>query len=232
MTGEKLFQIAIDGPAASGKSTVAKLIATRLKAFYVNTGEMYRTIAWASLQEGLDPKDNPKDVAEALKRWTMIFKDAGNGAIDIIFNGKVVQKGDIRTPEVASVVSYVAWIPEVRDWMLQRQRDCRFLGTVIMEGRDIGTVVLPDATCKFFVTASPMERARRRFLQPGEAGGASLEEVAAEIAKRDFIDSTRPVAPLKAAEDAITIITDGMSPDEVADRIISVFEEKKNASGL
>ena len=223
------FQIAIDGPAAAGKSTVARLAAKKLGAFYVNTGEMYRTIALACLQNGIDPKDNPAALADALQDWEMTFSDNGNGGIQISFNGREINPDELRSHQVASIVSYVARIPEVRAWMLQRQRDCRSLGTIIMEGRDIGTVVLPDATAKFFITATPMERARRRLAQPGEVEpGATVESVAAEIAERDRIDSTREVAPLKPAQDAITIVTDGMSAEEVTDKVIAIFNEMKS----
>lgn len=222
-----LYQIAIDGPAAAGKSTVAKLTAKRLGAFYVNTGEMYRTIAWASLKEGIDVVNAPEKVEAALKRWTMTFQNDGKGEIDIIFNGHPVVKAELRTAEVAMASSNVAKIPAVRTWMLQKQRDCRLLGTIIMEGRDICTVVLPDATAKFFITATPEERARRRFAQSGEiAPGATIQSVAAEIAERDRQDENRPIAPLKPAPDATVIFTDGMTPEQVTDKVIAVFKEK------
>lgn len=224
------YQVAIDGPAASGKSTVAKLVAKKLGGFYVNTGEMYRTLALGCLQQGIDPEANPEKVAQALAEWNMDFQPGNDGQITIFFNGKPVETPAIRAPEVAAIVSYVARISQVRSWLLQKQRDCRKLGTITMEGRDICTEVLKDATAKFFVTATPEERARRRFAQEGEtAVGATVEQVAAEIAKRDLLDSTREVAPLKPAEDALTIVTDGMTPEQVADKIIDVFLKKKAA---
>ena len=222
-----LYQIAIDGPAAAGKSTVAKLTAKRLGAFYVNTGEMYRTIAWACLKEGIDPARETDKVEAALSKWTMTFQNDGNGEIDIIFNGQPVVKAVLRASDVAMASSSVAKIPAVRAWMLQKQRDCRLLGTIIMEGRDICTVVLPDATAKFFITATPEERARRRFAQSGEiAEGATIQSVAAEIAERDRQDENRPIAPLKPAPDATIITTDGMTPEQVAERVIDIFKEK------
>ncbi len=221
-----LYQIAIDGPAAAGKSTVAKLVAKRLGAFYVNTGEMYRTIAWACLKEGIDI-GVPEKVEEALARWTMTFQNDGKGEIEIVFNGKPVVKAELRTADVAMASSNVAKIPAVRAWMLQKQRDCRMLGNIIMEGRDICTIVLPDATAKFFITATPEERARRRFAQSGEvAAGATIKSVAAEIAERDRQDENRPIAPLKPAADAKVIYTDGMTPEEVTDLVIATFKEK------
>ncbi len=222
----RLCQIAIDGPAASGKSTVARIAAARLGAFYVNTGEMYRALALACLGEGLDPASEPRKVAARLAGWDMTFRDAGNGSIDILLNGNMIDKKELRTPEVTAASSSVARIPEVREYMLQRQRDCRSLGTIIMEGRDICTVVLPDATAKFFITATPLERGRRRLAQGEAAPGATLESVAAEIEKRDLADSTRSVAPLRPAEDAEVIVTDGMTAEEVADRVLEVFRMK------
>ena len=225
---KKLYQIAIDGPAASGKSTVAKLAAKRLGAFYVNTGEMYRTIALACIRNGIDT-DSEADVAKKLAEWTMEFRDSGDGEIDIIFNGLSVVKSELRLPEVAMASSKVAKIPAVREWMKQKQRDCRNLGTIIMEGRDICTVILPDATAKFFITATPEERARRRLAQSGEVSdGATLKSVAAEIAARDLQDSTRKIAPLKPAEDAKLIVTDGMTAEQVTDLVIKTFKEKAN----
>jgi len=222
------YQIAIDGPAAAGKSTVAKMAAQRLGAFYVNTGEMYRTIALACLEKGIDAKERPQELAAALAGWEMSFGDNGGGGIAITFNGRTVNQQELHTPQVAAIVSHVARIPEVRTWMLQRQRDCKRLGTIIMEGRDICTVVLPDATAKFFITASPMERARRRLAQTGEvSAGATVESVAAEIAERDRIDSTREVAPLKPAPDATTILTDGLTAEQVTDEVIRIFNAKK-----
>jgi len=228
MTMTTEYQIAIDGPAASGKSTVAKLVAKTLGAFYVNTGEMYRTVAWAVLKEGINPETEADKVAQCLQKWTLVPQDNGKGEIDLVFNGQLVDHAAIRSAEVAMAASMVAKIPAVRDWMLDKQRDCRHLGTIIMEGRDICTVILPDATAKFFITATPEERARRRFRQSGEVPtGASLKSVADEIAKRDLQDSTRAVAPLKPAPDAIIITTDGMSIEEVTARVIDTFNKAK-----
>ncbi|MBQ6473316.1 MAG: (d)CMP kinase [Victivallales bacterium] len=221
------YQIAIDGPAASGKSTVARLVAKRLNACYVNTGSLYRMVALACLEAGIRPKDEPEKVVRALQEWHISCVPDGVGSTQVSFNGAIVAPDRLRTAEVADNASAVAKIPAVRAYMLDRQRDCRSLGVIIMEGRDIGTVILPDATCKFFVTASPEERARRRLAQAGEVPeGATLASVAAEIAARDLQDMNRPIAPLKPAEDSIQIVTDGMTPDEVADRIVSVFRSR------
>ena len=225
-------QIAIDGPAASGKSTVAKLLAELLGAFYINTGEMYRTLAWACLKYGIDPKNEPEKLTARLPEWSLRLSPVSQNQVKIIFNGSVVPTPELRTPQVASIVSFVAKIPAVRSWMLDTQRNCRSLGTIIMEGRDIATVVLPDATAKFFVTATPRTRAKRRLLQPGEVEkGATLESVEKEIAQRDEIDSTREVAPLKPAEDSVIVYSDNLTPRQVADIIIYVYTSKLNPCG-
>jgi len=216
-------KIAIDGPAASGKSTVARLVAERLGGYYVNTGDMYRAVSWAALERGVDVAGDPAGVTALLRSLELRYRVAGPGRLQLYLNGEPVPQERIRSAEVAAVVSLVARLPAVREWLRDRQRECCALGTVVMEGRDIGTVILPDAPFKFFVTASPEERARRRLAQAGEvAPGATIASVAAEIAERDRIDSSRAVAPLRAAADALTICTDGMTPDEVTARIVAV----------
>jgi len=213
------LQIAIDGPAASGKSTAARGLAAALKGLYVNTGDMYRTLAWAALEAGVDPVTAPEKLVALLPGWELNYRQQSEGTLALVFNGKYVAQDDIRAPRVAEVVSYVAKIPEVRAWMTDRQRECARLDVpIVMEGRDIGTVILPNAPFKFFITATPEERARRRFAQSGEVSdGATLAKVAADIAERDRIDSTRPVAPLKPAEDAVTLVTDGMTREQVVE---------------
>ncbi|MBR4517403.1 MAG: (d)CMP kinase [Victivallales bacterium] len=213
---EQFFQVAIDGPAASGKSTVARLLAKRIGGYYINTGDMYRAVSWVALQHGVDPVANPAGVVKLLADCDLCYRIVDD-VPTLFLNNEVVPQEAIRSPEVSAIVSPVAAIPEVREWMLGRQRECKEVGIVIMEGRDIGTVIFPDAKFKFFVTASPMERARRRLAQKGEvAEGATLESVAADIARRDEIDSTRAVAPLRPAENAVTIMTDGITAEEVA----------------
>ena len=220
------LQIAIDGPAASGKSTVAKLLAARINGLYVNTGEMYRAVAAAAYKLNIDPEKNPQELVKHLPEWTLEYKlDTEKDCLELYFNGKPVDHAFLRSKEVSDIVSQAAAIPEVRDWMLQKQRDCAKLPIIVMEGRDIQTVVLPNATYKFFITASAEERAKRRLNQGDFKDGTTLAEVAAQIAMRDQIDSTREIAPLKAADDALTIMTDGMTPDEVVDRMIEFMRE-------
>ena len=220
------LQIAIDGPAASGKSTVAKLLAARINGLYVNTGEMYRAIAGAAYNLAINPQENPQELVRHLPEWTLEYRlDTQKDCLELFFNDKPVDRPFLRSQEVTGIVSHVSAIPEVREWMLQKQRDCAKLPVIVMEGRDIQTVVLPDATYKFFITASPMERAIRRMKQGDFPKDTPLEEIAKQIAERDRIDSTRAIAPLKAADDALTIMTDGMTPDEVVDKMVEFMRD-------
>ena len=220
------LQIAIDGPAASGKSTVAKLLAARLNGLYVNTGEMYRAVAAAAYKLNINPEKNPQELVKHLPEWTLEYKlDPEKDCLELYFNGDPVDHAFLRSKEVSDIVSQAAAIPEVRDWMLQKQRDCAKLPIIVMEGCDIQTVVLPNATYKFFITASPEERAKRRLNQGDFKDGTTLAEVAAQIAMRDKIDSTREIAPLKPAADALIIKTDNMTPDEVVDKMIEFMRE-------
>ena len=217
------IQIAIDGPAASGKSTVARLVARKLGGCYINTGDMYRTVTWMAQAAGVNPATDPAGVVRQLATLDLqVRRDAGGQPV-LFLNDRLVAQDSIRAPDVAAAVSYVARIPEVRNWLLERQRATCRLGIIVMEGRDIGTVVFPAARFKFFVTASPDVRARRRLAQGGETvSGATVASVAAEIAERDRLDSTRAVAPLRAAPDAVTISTDDLTAEQVADRIVAV----------
>ena len=220
------LQIAIDGPAASGKSTDAKLLAERINGLYVNTGLMYRAVAGAAYNLGIDPEKNPQELVKLLPQWTLEYRlDNENKKLELFFNDKPVDNAFLRSKEVSDVVSQVAAIPEVRDWMLQKQRDCAKLPIIIMEGRDIQTVVLPNATYKFFITASPEERARRRLKQGDFKDGTTLKEVAEQIKLRDHLDSTRAIAPLKPAADSLVINTDNMTPDEVVDKMVEHMQK-------
>lgn len=215
--------IAIDGPAASGKSTVARLVATRLHGTYINTGDMYRTLTWVALGRGICPETDPAGVAALLPELDLRYERAANGVPELRLNGAPVPQEQIRGAAVAAAVSFVARIPDVRTWLVQRQRETVRLGLVVMEGRDIGTVIFPEAAYKFFVTASPEVRARRRLGQAGEtAAGATVASVAAEIAARDRIDSSRAVAPLRPAADAVVINTDDLTAEAVTERIAAL----------
>ena len=218
----EVFQIAIDGPAASGKSTVAQLLAVRLGGVYVSTGEMYRAVTWAALGRGIDPASEPDRVAALLDELQLESFVAAGGRLGLRLDGLEIDPTVLRSPAVSHHVSDVARLPVVRNWLIERQRETRDLGIVVLEGRDIGTVIFPRARFKYFVTATPEERARRRLAQGGEAPeGASVETVAKEIARRDRIDSSRAVAPLRPADDAETIRTDGMTAEDVVDHILA-----------
>ena len=220
------LQIAIDGPAASGKSTDAKLLAERINGLYVNTGLMYRAVAGAAYNLGIDPEKNPQELVKLLPQWTLEYRlDNDANKLELFFNDKPVDNAFLRSKEVSDVVSQVAAIPEVRDWMLQKQRDCANLPILLLEGRDIQTVVLPNATYKFFITASAEERARRRLKQGDFKDGTTLKEVAEQIKLRDHLDSTRAVAPLKPAADSLVINTDNMTPDEVVDKMVEHMQK-------
>ncbi|MDY0177200.1 MAG: (d)CMP kinase [Lentisphaeria bacterium] len=227
MNHDNFLQIAIDGPAAAGKSTQARMLAEKLGGYYINTGDMYRALAHAALQAGIDPEKNPEKLLALLPEWELEYQLDKENQPQLYFNGKPIAQDKLRNPQVTAIVSQVARIPQLREWMLDKQRRSRKLGLVIMEGRDIGSVVLPEAKFKFFITASPMERARRRLAQSSEvSSNASLEQVAEELQKRDFIDSNRELAPLRQADDAIKIVTDGMSKEEVSEMLADMVRKE------
>ena len=212
--------IAIDGPAASGKSTIASCIAEALNITYVNTGNMYRAVTLFAMQRGFAPDSQEADkiVNKALNDMSLDYIRQ-NGSLQLELNGKSVNQA-IRTPEVARNVSIIAAMPEVRNWLVEKQRHFAKLGMIVMEGRDIGTVVFPNAKYKFFLTASPEVRAKRRLEQEGESlEGATVASVAKEIAKRDEMDMNREIAPLKQASDAILIDTSDMTVDAIVEFI-------------
>jgi len=214
--------IAIDGPAGAGKSTIAKKVAEILSIEYIDTGAMYRAITLKVLNEGLDPK-SVEEVKCVLENTSIDFKNN-----HIYLDSKNVDK-EIRENRVSKNVSYIAKIKEVREAMVKIQQDIARTKSVIMDGRDIGTVVLPDADYKFYVVASVEERARRRYKELIEKGeiGISYEDVKKEIENRDKIDSTREISPLKKSEDAYLLDTTGKSIDECVNEIISVIKGDK-----
>lgn len=215
--------IALDGPAASGKSTVAAAVAAALDIPYVNTGNMYRAVTYAALRHGLDPLTSAgvAGVIALLPEIDLDYRPDNRGIYEIYLNG-TAPGAAIRAPEVTACVSQVSAIPEVRRWLLEKQRSFARLGLIVMEGRDIGTVIFPDADYKFFLTASPEARARRRLAQGGETpADATVQSVAAEIAERDRLDSSRTVAPLKQAADAELIDSSSLTVTEVVERIVA-----------
>jgi cytidylate kinase len=220
----KNISIAIDGPAAAGKSTVAKIIAKRLSYIYIDTGAMYRALTYLALQQGI-ALDDEQSLISLLKNTYIELKPSEQGQL-VFVNGEDVTN-IIRSEEVTNAVSLVAKHPLVRKEMVTRQRALAKNGGVVMDGRDIGTHVLPDAEVKIFLKASVEERAKRRHAENIARGFPSdLETLKKEIARRDQIDSEREVAPLKKAEDAIEIDTTSLSIEEVVDRIMEIVNER------
>lgn len=215
--------IAIDGPAGAGKSTIAKIISHKLGILYLDTGAMYRAVALKAINEGIGSRDREKlSVLVSEINIRIVYE---NGEQKIILDGVDISD-KIRTPEVSMGASDVAAIPEVRIKMVQLQREMAKETDVVMDGRDIGTYVLPDAPYKFFLTASAEERARRRFLEMQQKGlnNVSFEEVKNDMKCRDNNDSSREFAPLKKAEDAIEIDTTNMTIEKVAEKILSCIK--------
>jgi CMP/dCMP kinase len=220
----KRINIAIDGPAAAGKSTVAKMIAKRLSYIYIDTGAMYRALTYRALQQGI-ALDDEQALISLLKDTYIELRPSHEGQL-VLVNGEDVTNV-IRSKEVTNAVSLVAKHPLVREEMVARQRELAKNGGVVMDGRDIGTHVLPNAEVKVFLKASVEERARRRHKENIARGFPSdLETLKKEIARRDQLDSEREVAPLKKAEDAIEIDTTSLSIEEVVERIMEIVNER------
>lgn len=219
--------MAIDGPASSGKSTVAKIIAKRFGYVYCDTGAMYRSVTWAALENRIDVSDT-KQVIDLARRIKITF-EPGQPDQRVFVDGHEVTK-DIRTEKIAANVSAVAAIPEVRAQMVEQQRQIAQAGGIVMDGRDIGTTVLPDAQVKVFLVASAHERARRRYEENLQKGLAtqSLDELEAAIKLRDQKDSTRKVSPLTQAKDAILIDTTSLTIDQVVDEISALIKKNQD----
>ena len=220
--------IAIDGPAASGKSSVATAVAEILGAVHINTGSMYRAVGLKTLLAGIDPVKSPEQFAEILAGIQMRFVRQGSGDPELEVDGEFPGE-QLRTEAASSAASQVATIPSVRTRLVELQREMAGNDLLVMEGRDIGTVVFPDAKYKFFLTASPEERAKRRLLQDGfELDPEILQKTAAAIAERDRVDSTRAVSPLKQAEDAVFVDSSNMTKEETVQKILQLIREKRN----
>jgi len=223
MDASRGVTVAIDGPAGSGKSTVSKEVARRLGYAYVDTGAMYRAVALLGMRRGLAESDRAGFIEEAA-RAQMEFRITGSGQRFFVSGEDLTDA--VRDPDVGALSSPVSAVPEVRRYLTAAQQRLAAGGGVVMEGRDIGTVVCPQAEVKAFVTATPEERARRRHLEL-KAKGEDLtqEEVLAEITERDRRDAGRDVAPLRKADDAVELVTDGMTIDEVVQRIVDLVRE-------
>jgi cytidylate kinase len=220
----KKISIAIDGPASSGKSTVAKILAKKLHYIYCDTGAMYRALTYLAMQQGVDFEDEAK-LAELCTEHTISFEQAAEQQKVFVDDQEVTEA--IRQPDVTNAVSIVAKHAQVRAKLVGMQQAIGQAGGVVMDGRDIGTAVLPDAEVKIFLVASVEERAQRRFKENQEKGiPTDFETLKKEIEQRDYLDSTREVSPLKQALDAVKIDTSGMSIEEVVQAIEAVISTK------
>lgn len=218
---QQALQIAIDGPAGAGKSTIAKIIAKQLGLFYVDTGAMYRVIAYKALKNKA-PIDDESMVSQIAKSTEVAFDHSDKRIVWC--DGEDVTQ-EIRCPEVSRAVSVVAAYPGVRERLVELQRIEAERGGVVMDGRDIGTYVLPEADFKIFLTATPEERARRRWIELQKAGkDVTYQEVAIDMTERDRLDTEREVSPLKPAKDAIILDTTGLSIEELVLRILALVQ--------
>jgi cytidylate kinase len=215
--------IAIDGPAGSGKSTVAKIVAEKLNFRYIDTGSMYRSVAWKSLEKNtaLGDEDAVADIASKVKIELVPGKD---GQLVFVDGENITDQ--LKVEEISRGAAIVAAQPMIREIMTTKQRKLGKQGKVVMDGRDIGTVVFPQADKKFFLDADPKERGRRRFIELKEKGqvkNTDLSTIIAQIVQRDHEDRSRKIAPLKQAKDAMLIDTTHLSVDQVAEKIIKII---------
>lgn len=216
--------IAIDGPAGAGKSTIAKLAAKELGFIYVDTGALYRTVGLAATLNNVEPKTSPQ-VDELLSKITVELTFNDKNEQIVLLDGEDVSS-KIRTPEASMMASAISAVPSVRAYLLDLQRNIAKTNNVIMDGRDIGTVVLPDAKIKIFLTADPEDRAKRRYDELIEKGmDVKYEDILADVIERDYNDSHRDIAPLKPAEDSIMVNTTGNTLEQSVELLIKIMKE-------
>lgn len=221
-----MINIAIDGPAGAGKSTVAKGVAAKLGYIYVDTGALYRAIGVYALRQGVDTKDG--DGVSALLPEINVELKFIDGVQHVFLNGEDVSV-EIRTPDASMAASNVSAIPSVRSFLFDLQRNIASKNDCIMDGRDIGTVVLPNAQVKIFLTADPEERAMRRYKELiVKDPDVKYDDVLADLKVRDYQDSHREIAPLKPAEDSVVYNTTGNSLEESIEKVINIIKEKTN----
>lgn len=219
-----IFVVAIDGPMGAGKSTIAKLLADRLGFRYVDTGAMYRSVAWAARQQGIDV-DSEETVAEVARSIQIELRPSAGG-LRVLANGIDVTES-IRSAEMSDAASIVSTYPPVREAMVKRQQLLGAGEKVVMEGRDIGTVVFPDAAVKIYLTAAPAARARRRYDELRAKGSAvALADLARAEEERDRRDATRGHSPMRPAADAIVIDTTQRTPDAIVDEIMKIVRSR------
>lgn len=219
------FSIAVDGPSGAGKSTLAKALARELNIIYVDTGAIYRTIGLEVFRRGLDPK-NEAEVSAILPELSIRMEYQDDGLQHMFLNGEDVT-ADIRLPNISLYASDVSALPAVRAFLLEMQRELARRNCVIMDGRDIGTVVLPDAEVKIYLTASAEERAKRRFLELAARGAEkTYQEVLEEQRLRDDNDMHRAIAPLKPAEDSVIVDTTELDFEQSKQAVLSIIRER------
>ena len=222
---DRRFSVAIDGPSGAGKSTVARAVAARCGFIYVDTGAIYRTVGLAARRAGVDPHSGP--AVQALLPGLDIRFDYGPDGTQRMFLGGEDVSEAIRTPEISMYASAVSAIPAVRAFLLDMQRDMARAHSVVMDGRDIGTVVLPEADLKIFLTASLRARAGRRLAELAAKGDSStMEQVQQDMAKRDEQDESRAAAPLKAAADAVLLDTSDLTLEQSIDAVCRLVEAR------
>lgn len=222
----KKIQVAIDGPASAGKSTVAKIVAKKLQFIYCDTGAMYRSVTYAALKNHVK-LDDDQALKEMLKTTEIRFVPAEPEQRVFVNDDEVTMA--IRTPEITNNVSLVSAQPSVRAELTKRQQEIAEAGGIVMDGRDIGTTVLPNAEVKIFLVASVHERAVRRFKENQEKGiDTPLDVLEKEIEQRDYKDSHREISPLTQAEDAVLVDTTSLDIDQVVERILEIIAQKTN----
>ena len=221
---QDVIAVAIDGPAGAGKSTIARAAAAQLGFVYVDTGALYRTIGLAVCRRGIDGTDVPGILATLPEiQVGLTYQD---GAQHVLLDGEDVSDA-IRTPQISTYASQVSSVPEVRAYLLDLQRDLARRQSVIMDGRDIGTVILPDAKVKIFLTASPEKRAARRCAELREKGqDVTVEGILTDMERRDALDASRAVAPLKQAEDAVLVDTSDLTLKQSIEAVLTVIRDK------
>ncbi|PIQ90400.1 MAG: cytidylate kinase [Candidatus Omnitrophica bacterium CG11_big_fil_rev_8_21_14_0_20_41_12] len=210
--------IAVDGPSGAGKSTVARILAKRLAFLYIDTGSMYRALTLKALENNI-PSDDKNKISELARSTKIDLRNNADGSLTVFLDGKDVSL-EIRKPKITQFVSDIAKIKEVRRILVGIQRQLGLRGDCILDGRDIGTVVFPDAKIKFFIDASAQERVNRRFKElKGLGQNVSEDDVSKDLSNRDKIDSTREASPLRQAADAIYIDTTGLSIEQVVEKM-------------
>lgn len=215
--------VALDGPVAAGKTTVGRLLAQRLGYRFLDTGAMYRAVTWAALARGIDPQDEAS-LSRLAQSLAIEVVAADDGVERVLVQGRDAAQ-ELRRPEVEQAVSLVARVAGVRQALVSKQRALAQEGSIVMVGRDIGTVVLPHADLKVFLLASVQERARRRHQELQTLGQkVKFRSVLRDLERRDLLDSQRSVAPLRPAPDARQLDTDGLTPEQVVERILALMD--------